>query len=82
MMGQPCHEEAVQAAINNELPPLLDYIETLMPDHCYIIGESLSIAEILSSLALLKRNTVTTKSMALRIPKRESIWIALLAPHY
>lgn len=46
MMGQPCDEEAVQEAINNQLPPLLDYIETLMPDQGYIIGDSLSIADI------------------------------------
>ena len=46
MMGQPCDEDAVQEAINNGLPPLLDYLESIMPDQGYLVGDSLSIADL------------------------------------
>jgi len=46
LMGQPCDEDAVQDAIKNNMPPLLDYVESLMPDQGYLIGDSLSIADI------------------------------------
>ncbi len=46
LMGQPCDEDAVQEAINNGLPPLLDYLESIMPEQGYLVGDSLSIADL------------------------------------
>jgi glutathione S-transferase len=46
-MGRPCDEEAVQQAELNDLPPILDYLETVVPEgDGYLVGESLTIADI------------------------------------
>jgi len=45
--GRPCDEEAVQQAELNDLPPILDYLETVVPEgDGYLVGESLTIADI------------------------------------
>ena len=46
-MGKPCDEEAVQAAERDELPPVLDYLEKVVPaDGGYMVGDALTIADI------------------------------------
>ena len=46
MFNQPCEEEAVQDAINNVLPPLLAYLESVTPETGVLVGEHVSIADI------------------------------------
>jgi glutathione S-transferase len=46
-MGRPCDEEAVQQAELNDLPPILDYIETVAPGgEGYLVGDRLTLADI------------------------------------
>jgi glutathione S-transferase len=46
-MGRPCDEEAVQAAELNDLPPILDYLEKVVPgDDGYLVGDRLTLADI------------------------------------
>jgi glutathione S-transferase len=46
-MGRPCDEEAVQAAERDELPPVLDYLEKVVPANGgYLVGDALTIADI------------------------------------
>jgi glutathione S-transferase len=46
-LGRPCDEEAVQQAIVNDLPPILDYIEKIAPDDGqYLVGDDLTLADI------------------------------------
>jgi glutathione S-transferase len=46
-LGRPCDEEAVQQAIVNDLPPILDYIERIAPgDAGYLVGDDLTLADI------------------------------------
>jgi glutathione S-transferase len=46
-MGRPCDEEAVRAAERDELPPVLNYLETVVPaDGGYLVGDRLTIADI------------------------------------
>jgi glutathione S-transferase len=46
-LGRPCDEEAVQQAIVNDLPPVLDYIERIAPDGGgYLVGDGLTLADI------------------------------------
>jgi glutathione S-transferase len=46
-MGKPCDEEAVQAAERDMLPPVLDYLEKVVPaDGGYMVGDALTIADI------------------------------------
>ena len=43
---QPCDEDAVQDAINNLLPPLLTYLESVVPGTGVLVGDHISIADI------------------------------------
>jgi len=46
-MGRPGDEEAVQQAELNDLPPILDYLESVAPgDDEYLVGEALTLADI------------------------------------
>ena len=46
-MGRPGDEETAQAAEQNELPPILDYVETVVPDgDGYLVGDRLTLADI------------------------------------
>lgn len=44
--GQPCNEESVQTALNQKLPPHLDYLEGQLGQKPYFLGEQLSIADL------------------------------------
>jgi glutathione S-transferase len=46
-LGKPCDEEAVQSAMLNDLPPILDYLEKVVPgDGGYLVGDQLTLADI------------------------------------
>jgi glutathione S-transferase len=46
-MGRPGDENAAQAAERDELPPILDYVETVVPDgEGYLVGDRLTLADI------------------------------------
>jgi len=46
-MGREGDESVAQAAQENELPPILDYIETVAPgDGGYLVGDQLTLADI------------------------------------
>lgn len=46
-MGIPGDEEAALAAETKELPPILDYVETVVPDgDGYLVGDSLTLADL------------------------------------
>ena len=46
-MGRPCNEEEVRQAELNDLPPILDYLEKVVPgDHGYLVGDKLTLADI------------------------------------
>jgi glutathione S-transferase len=46
MLGQPTNEERVQDLLNNQLPKLLDYLESQTPDSGPMVGDSVSIADL------------------------------------
>jgi glutathione S-transferase len=45
-MNKPADEAAVQHAIDNDLPPLLDYLERQLGDREYLVGGALTIGDI------------------------------------
>ncbi len=46
-LGKPCDEEAVQSAVLNDLPPILEYLEKVVPDDAsYLVGDKLTLADI------------------------------------
>jgi glutathione S-transferase len=46
-MNRPGDQDAADAAERDELPPILDYLEKVVPDEGdYLVGESLTLADI------------------------------------
>jgi len=46
-MGVPCNEEEAQQAELNDLPPILDYLEKVVPDPGgYLVGDALTLADL------------------------------------
>ena len=46
-LNRPGDEAVADAALRDELPPILDYLESVMPDHDgYLVGDTLSLADI------------------------------------
>jgi glutathione S-transferase len=46
-MGKPCDEEAVRQAELNDLPPILEYLEKIVPgDGGYLVGDRLTLADL------------------------------------
>jgi len=46
-LGRPGDDKAADTAERDELPPILDYLETVVPDgHGYLVGEGLTLADI------------------------------------
>ncbi|MFV0456911.1 MAG: glutathione S-transferase family protein [Pseudomonas sp.] len=51
--GHSCNEESVQAALNEKLPPHLDYLEQQLGQQDYFIGDRLTMADIAIASQLL-----------------------------
>jgi len=46
-LKRPGNEEVAEAAIRDELPPIMDYLEKVVPgDSGYLVGDSLTLADI------------------------------------
>lgn len=46
LLNQPTNEEVVKNILDNTMPECLTYLETLIPDSGYLVGDSLSIADL------------------------------------
>ena len=47
LIGRPGDLAAADAAERDELPPILDYVETIAPDAgCYLVGDTITLADI------------------------------------
>ncbi|MEK0363741.1 glutathione S-transferase family protein [Pseudomonas sp. CBC3] len=51
--GHACNEESVQAALNEKLPPHLDYLERQLGDKTYFVGDQLSMADLAFACQLI-----------------------------
>lgn len=72
--GQPCNEEAVQAALNDKLPPHFDYLEQQLATDDYFVGGELSVADIAVTCQLINMEHGNEVVDAVRWPA--------LAAHY
>ena len=45
-MGQPCDEAAVRKALDEQLPPHFDYLEKTLGSGEYLVGDSLTLADL------------------------------------
>ena len=46
LMGQDCDEEAIAKALESRIPPMLDYLEQELDGREYLVGDSLTVADI------------------------------------
>lgn len=46
LLGKPCDEARVQAALSEKMPPLLDYLNEQIEGRDWFVGEQLSVADI------------------------------------
>jgi len=46
MMNQPTDQNVVQNILENTMPEALTYLESVLPDQGYLVGEKLSIADL------------------------------------
>lgn len=53
MSGQACNEEAVQAALQQKLPPHFDYLERQLGQRDFFVGDELSMADIAITCQLI-----------------------------
>lgn len=45
-LGRPGNLEAAEAAEKNELPPIFDYLESVIPAKGYLVGDTLTLADL------------------------------------
>lgn len=45
-LGRPGDDAAAEAALRDELPPILDYLETIVPGDGFLVGDTLTLADI------------------------------------
>ena len=69
VLKQATDEETVQAALKNELPPLLDYLESQLQDKQWLVGNSFSIADIAIATHFVSLQLIGEKLNDQRWPK-------------
>jgi glutathione S-transferase len=79
-MGRPGDEEAAAAAEINDLPPILDYLETVVPDEgSYLVGGRLTLADVAIAGPFANFLHTQTKVDAERYPRTVAYVGAILA---
>ena len=69
-MGRPGDEAVAEAAERDELPPILDYIETVVPDgHGYMVGDRLTLADIAMASPFVNLSHLEVQLDEARYPK-------------
>lgn len=52
-MGQPCDEQAVQKALSEKLPAHFDYLEQILGSAEFLVGDSLTLADLALACQLI-----------------------------
>jgi len=69
-LGKPCDEHAVRSAELNELPPILDYLEKIVPDDgAYLVCDRLTLADIAIAGPFANFRHTSTKICPERYPR-------------
>lgn len=78
MMGKPTDEAAVAKALNEDLPPLFDYLESEI-DGAFLVGDAFSIADIAIATGFYNFGLAKAEIDAARWPKLAAYVAATLA---
>jgi glutathione S-transferase len=69
-MGRPGDEEAAAAAERDELPPILDYLETVVPDAGgFLVGDGITLADLAVASPFANFAHMNTKIDPARYPR-------------
>lgn len=74
----PTDQDLVRRILDEQLPPLLDYLESVVPDAGYLAGESLSIADLTMATCFLTAGYGDFEVDAARYPRLHSYLARLL----
>lgn len=69
MSGKEADETAIQKAIDEQLPPYFDYLESQLGDSGHFVGSTLTIADITVASAFVNLRLAGVKPEAKRWPK-------------
>ena len=69
MLNEPTDEAVVQNLIDNEIPACLDYLETVVPEQGYLVGDALSVADISVTTCFLQARYGDYEVDAQRAPR-------------
>jgi glutathione S-transferase len=82
-MGQETDQAAVDAALNDEIPPIFDYLEGELGDDGFLVGDHFSIADIAATSPFVNFAIVGESVDAGRWPKLAAYVERIHArPHY
>lgn len=69
-LGRPGDEEAARQAEINDLPPILDYLESVVPgDGAYLVGDGITLADIAVASPFANFRHTSTRVDPERFPK-------------
>lgn len=78
-LGQPCDEAAVEKAQNEGLPPILDYLEKVIPASGFLVEDRLTLADIAVASPFVNLGHVSIAIDPARYPKTTAHVEAILA---
>src|SRR3954468_21651703 len=78
-LGRPGDEEVARKAECDELPPLLDYLERVIPESGFLVGDRLTLADISIASPFATLDHAGTAIDGARYPKLKAYVEAILA---
>ncbi len=78
-MGQPCDEDAVQAALNEKLPAHFDYLEKTLGEAHYFVGDQLTLADLAIASQLVNMQHGNEQLDAQRWPNLAALYARVRA---
>lgn len=79
VLKQPCDHQAADAAEHEQLPPLLDYLESVIPDSGFLVEDRITLADIAIASPFATLGCIDVTVDAARYPRTAAYVSAILA---
>jgi glutathione S-transferase len=79
VLKQPCDHDAANAAERELLPPMLDYLERVIPESAFLVEDRMTLADIAVASPLATLSCIGVVVDAARHPRSAAYFDALLA---